>query len=82
LDKFIRSEATSGVVGGSDDAVVVAHQHKVVGTLLPVGTEPSTRFLLNALSPEYSEYVVSEGVSGVGKNIPSKISAIPIIRMS
>ena len=80
INKFIRNEATSGVVGGSDDAVVVQHSHGI-----PCYVFGTTG--LNLISDDYTgiqqtKYTNDAGVSGVGKNIPAKISAIPIIKMS
>lgn len=81
LDKIVRNEAVSGVVGGSDDALVISHVHqsKIKGSLAAAGTNVGTASPTGSL---YDGVVTSTGVSGVNKNIPAKISAIPIIRMS
>ncbi len=83
IDKFVRNEAISGVGGGSDDAVVVAHTHNTATYINGLaGDEPVLTYAGRASPVWRADIIQSTGESGVGKNVPAKISAIPIIRMS
>lgn len=96
---FVRGAYVSGGMSGSDDSIVVQHNHgasqevhthNVKGTKAYVGIEPTAeRLMLNNLSGEVTDYmsnempavtVESEGVSGVGKNVPKHYKVIYIIR--
>jgi hypothetical protein len=83
LDKFTRNEATSGVIGCSDNALIVSLRHGATTyTAMPNsagGNNPGGLYGAQLGDTRYTKY---EGVSGAGKNIPAKISAIPIIKMS
>ncbi|BDI54834.1 MAG: receptor-binding protein [Asgard archaea virus SkuldV2] len=100
IDKFTRNEATSGVVDGDDDAVIVQHNHGITDPkhkhglpmMFGAGGVEAVRRIWDTNHIVYDDfYTVSvatgisinnAGVSGVSKNIPAKISAIPIIKMS
>jgi len=81
VDKFVRGGATSGATGGSDDAVVVEHNHIVylsgIGTQKPVVlTEFSSNIDTLPL------VTTTTGESGTGKNIPAYYTLIFIQRIS
>lgn len=84
IDKFTLNFISSGVLGGSDDAVVVEHSHdrtnRGIGTGSVAGLMTDTVYSSNSLTVDIGGSSL-EGVSGVGVNRPSFISSIPIIKM-
>lgn len=90
LNKFVRGEATSGIVGGSDNAVVVSHKHaegtrhrtnvdNAYGAASSDGNTPCTNGWSNTSRRHWTQTV---GESGTGKNKPAYYSVIYIIRLS
>jgi len=82
FDKFIRGAIASGGTGGSNDAVVVDHNHNIKASQDYVYTSGDLHWHLNQSGGGQSGFVVNSGVSGVNANIPSYYSVIYIIRMS
>lgn len=79
---FIRCDVVSGVVGGSDDAVVVSHDHNLnTGTGSGEIGQITVEYIWNQV-PSTSRKTLSTGVSGVDENMPSFYSMIFVIKMS
>ncbi|KKK49257.1 hypothetical protein LCGC14_3136890, partial [marine sediment metagenome] len=81
INKFVRGGTTAGAEGGSDDAVVVSHNHKVrySGPASPVFKLDITASTGNKSSGYLTD---DEGVSGVNANIPTYYTLIFIQRIS
>ena len=80
VNKFIRGGTTSGATGGSDDAVVVSHDH----TIDYVSGSPDSIFRLLRDSYDSGNQLNTgtTGVSGTDKNIPAYYQLIFIQRIS
>ena len=79
---FVRGGLVSGVVDGSDDAVVVEHTHGIKTNTFSYVENGVTAQKLFLGASEYSGYISSEGVSGVGKNVPVHYAIIYIKKMN
>ncbi len=81
VNKFVRGGATSGATGGSDNAVVVSHDHpaKDYSNVSGAGTTSHSRGGGYAGAQKLAP---TTGVSGVGKNIPAYYTLIFIQRIS
>lgn len=80
VDKFVRGGSASGATGGSDDAVVVSHLHKMYYN---GGTGAFEAFDCGAvINKAYSRNTGLTGVSGVGLNKPAYYTLIFIQRIS
>lgn len=89
IDKFVRGSATSGVTGGSDDAIVVEHQHdvKLTGDIQAWqqtgGSGVGYTFDVDGVDDGTRQfYSDSTGSSGADKNIPAYYSVIFIIKLA
>lgn len=79
---FVRGGLVSGVVEGSDDAVVVSHTHDMKKWTTGVTVGAEDRDYPNTGGVGTSDIIVSAGVDGVNKNIPIHYTMIYVIRMS
>ena len=80
---FVRGGLASGVVEGSDDAIVVSHTHRLRGLMTAETT--SGVYLKIRYNYEFGAqqgYIETTGVSGVGKNVPVHYVVIYIKKMS
>lgn len=79
---FVRGGLVSGVIEGSDDAVVVSHIHDIKIWKSEMTVDGVDRDFPNIAGTETSGMIVEAGVSGVDKNIPIHYTMIYIIKMS
>lgn len=82
VDKFVRGGATSGAMGGSDDAVVVEHTHGIKKFELTHDIGLRTFNALDVRASWSPDYIQNTGVSGIGKNIPAHYVLLFIQRIS
>ena len=80
VDKFVRGAATSGGSGGSDDAILVSHNHGVNNCSNNLGSTVGAYARGN--NTYVNQLVNTEGVSGTNKNIPAYYALIFIQRIS
>ena len=79
VDRFVRGGTTSGATGGSDDAIVVSHNHLIRRN---AGMDSGTGGYKPSDTGASLCNTQSTGVSGVGKNIPAYYQLIFIQRIS
>jgi len=80
---FVKGGIVSGVIGGSDDAVVVEHTHPRTKAGFGTGSLQGLVHMPDFSSQDYVDsigFTEAEGVSGVDKNIPSHYTVIYIIK--
>ncbi len=81
VDKFVRGGATSGAEGGSDDAVIVSHRHRVFYT--GPGASALKLDVTASTTTKSSDYLSDlQGESGTDKNLPTYYTLIFIQRVS
>lgn len=81
VNKFVRGGTASGATGGSDDAVVVDHDHGVDYDDASGGDTGLLSLGIGYVGHSHSP-IKNEGVSGVNKNIPAYYTLIFIQRIS
>ncbi len=82
VDKFVRGGATSGAMGGSDDAVVITHSHGIRRKSISYQDGVKESNIMNFTGVFFGSYIDSQGGSGVGKNIPAHYVLLFIQRIS
>ena len=81
VNKFVRGGTTSGTTGGSDNAVIVTHNHKDSWSSSLNAAAGGGKYA-HDVARQDGTVTTSTGVSGTGKNIPAYYQLIFIQRIS